>query len=300
MTLLAIESATDTVGVALFRDDGGSAERVHEGGRTHAELLAPAIEEVCAVSGCTVGDIDAIAVDVGPGLFTGLRVGVATAKALGQSLGIGVLGVSSLDILAAAVVDRVAASLSGADRGSTPRVGTVASVIDARRGEVFAAVYRFDRELGSPGTPGSAAGKPDGEPVDPMTVRIDSSEPMAPEALVAWLLDLAAREAQDDRAAGHNGAAGDGAGVITVVGDGAVRYRDLCSIHDALDLALASEISSPPPLALAGLARRRLRRGIEAVAPGALVPDYRRRADARINWEQRPTRAPGPTGGGAR
>jgi tRNA threonylcarbamoyladenosine biosynthesis protein TsaB len=123
MTLLAIESATDTVGVALFRDDGGSAERVHEGGRTHAELLAPAIEEVCAVSGCTVGDIDAIAVDVGPGLFTGLRVGVATAKALGQSLGIGVLGVSSLDILAAAVVDRVAASLSGVRRRLPVRPG---------------------------------------------------------------------------------------------------------------------------------------------------------------------------------
>jgi tRNA threonylcarbamoyladenosine biosynthesis protein TsaB len=286
MTLLAIESATDTVGAALFRDDGGSAERVHEGGRAHAELLAPAIEEVCAVSGCTVRDIDAIAVDVGPGLFTGLRVGVATAKALGQSLGLGVLGVSSLDILAASVADSVA------DRGPTARVGTVASVVDARRGEVFAAVYRFDLDHGPPG---SAAGSAVGEPVDPMAVRIDSPEPMAPEALVAWLLDLAAGDAPDGGAAGD-----DGAGVITVVGDGALRYRDLCSIHGALDLALAHDISFPPPLALAGLARRRLQRGIEAVPPGALVPDYRRRADARINWEQRPTRSPGPGAGGDR
>src|SRR5580692_12017919 len=108
MTLLAIESATDMVGVALLRDDGGSAERVHLGGRAHAELLAPAIEEVCAVSGCTVADIDQIAVDVGPGLFTGLRVGVATAKALAQALGVPLLGVGSLDVLAAAVVDRMA------------------------------------------------------------------------------------------------------------------------------------------------------------------------------------------------
>ena len=64
----------------------------HLGGRAHAELLAPAIEEVCALSGCALGDLDALAVDVGPGLFTGLRVGVATAKALGQALGLGVLG----------------------------------------------------------------------------------------------------------------------------------------------------------------------------------------------------------------
>ena len=90
------------VGVGLVGDDGGgSAERVHLGGRAHAELLAPAIEEVCAASGCTVGQVDRIAVDIGPGLFTGLRVGVATAKALGQALGIGVIGVTSLDILAA-------------------------------------------------------------------------------------------------------------------------------------------------------------------------------------------------------
>ena len=84
--------------------DGSVAERSHLGGRAHAELLAPAIEEVCALSGCALGDLDALAVDVGPGLFTGLRVGVATAKALGQALGLGVLGVSSLDVLAAGAV----------------------------------------------------------------------------------------------------------------------------------------------------------------------------------------------------
>jgi tRNA threonylcarbamoyladenosine biosynthesis protein TsaB len=293
MTLLAIESATDTVGVALLRDDGGSAERVHEGGRAHAELLAPAIEEVCAVSGCQVTDIDAIAVDVGPGLFTGLRVGVATAKALGQALGLGVLGVSSLDILAAAAAGSVAAAAAGsvADRGTTP-IGAVASVVDARRGEVFAAVYRFDLD---PGPSGSGATAPDGEPADPMAVRIDSSEPMAPEALMAWLLEVAAGDAA---ATGKPG--GTGAGVITVVGDGAERYRDLFSTRHALDLTLTHEITAPPPLALAGLARRRLRRGIEAVPPRSLVPDYRRRADARINWEQRPPRSPGPAAGDGR
>ena len=72
----------------------------------------------------------------GPGLFTGLRVGVATAKALAQALSLGVLGVSSLDVLAAAAAARFPAERTGP--GWPP-------VIDARRGEVFAASYRFDQ-----------------------------------------------------------------------------------------------------------------------------------------------------------
>jgi tRNA threonylcarbamoyladenosine biosynthesis protein TsaB len=256
MTLLAIESATDMVGVALIGDDGGSAQRVHFGGRAHAELLAPAIEEVCAVSGCTVGDIDLIAVDIGPGLFTGLRVGVATAKALAQALGVSLLGVSSLDVLAAGALE--------AERSGHGRVGRVVSVVDARRGEVFAAAYDF----------GGAT-----DPVDPGDVRHDRPEPVSPEALEAWLVELGAA-----------------AGRIVVVGDGAVRYRQLLSVHKHVDLSLADELSAPPPLASARLALTRLARGDLPVAPAALLPDYRRPADARINWEQRSPRPTAPGG----
>jgi tRNA threonylcarbamoyladenosine biosynthesis protein TsaB len=276
VTLLAIETATDMVGAALLRDDGGGAERMHLGGRAHAELLAPAIEEVCAVSGCTVADVDVVAVDVGPGLFTGLRVGVATAKALAQALGIGALGVGSLDVLAAA---------AGAAAGAEGPAGAIASVVDARRGEVFAAAYRFDRAGGA----GPGPGIPVDVPVDPQSVRLDRAEPMAPEEAVDWLLEVASD-----------------AGVVTVVGDGAVRYRSLLSVHRILDLSLADRLPAPPPLALAGLARRRLDAGAPAVSPGALAPDYRRPVDARINWEQRPSRPPGggadggPVDGGAR
>ena len=255
MTLLAIESATDMVGVALIRDDAGEAERVHLGGRAHAELLAPAIAEVCAVSGCTIGDIDALAVDRGPGLFTGLRVGVATAKALGQALGLDVLGVSSLDVLAAAAHGR-----SGSEAP-----GPVVSVVDARRGEVFAAAYRFDRAPTASG------------PIDPASVRDDRVEPIDPGVLVAWLTEIAAE-----------------AGSVVVVGDGAVRYRQLLSVYPSLDLDLAAELSAPPPLAVGRLAVERLARGTEPSAPEDLVPDYRRHADARINWEERAPRAPVP------
>ena len=78
------------------------------------------------------------------------------------------------------------------------------------------------------------------------------------------------------------------AGPVTVVGDGAVRYRQLLSVHPQLDLGRAAELSAPPPLALArpGPARLARRRGLRSAAAD-LVPDYRRPADARINWEQR-------------
>jgi tRNA threonylcarbamoyladenosine biosynthesis protein TsaB len=256
MIVLAIESATDMVGVALRRDDGAVAERVHEGGRAHAELLAPSIEEVCAASGCALAEVTCIAVDIGPGLFTGLRVGVATAKALAQALGIGVLGLSSLDILAAAAAERWLESDPG------PR--SVASVVDARRGEVFAATYRFDS------TPGR-------EPVDPESIRRDRNEPLGPEALVEWLLE---RSEVD--------------GPVTVVGDGAVRYHHLLSSQPGLDLGWAGDLSAPSPVTQARLAARRLARGVVPSGATELVPDYRRPADARINWEQRAPRSVEP------
>jgi tRNA threonylcarbamoyladenosine biosynthesis protein TsaB len=182
---------------------------------------------------------------------------VATAKALAQALGIGVLAVSSLDVLAAAAVERC--TPGGSER--------VVAVVDARRGEVFAASYRFDE----------AAGASDREPVDPESVRDDRLEPIAPEELVDWLVDL-----------GH------AVGRVRVVGDGAVRYRQLLSGHASLDLGWAEDLSAPPPLALARLARRRLARGAPPLAAADLVPDYRRPADARINWQQRAPRVTGP------
>ena len=272
MTILAIESATDMVGVALIRDDGAAAERVHVGGRAHAELLVPAIEEVCAVSGCSIADVDHLAVDVGPGLFTGLRVGVATAKALAQSLGVGVVGVTSLDILAAAAAAAAAAAVAaGVDGVDGVGAGTVASIVDARRGEVFAAVYRFSEADGAVG------------PVDPEWVRDDRSEPLRPEDLVEWLVGVA-----------------EVSGRVTAVGDGALRYRDLLSVQGPLDLDLAGELSAPPPLVLARLALRRLARGVAPLGAAELVPDYRRPADARINWEQRAPRVGARNDGGRR
>ena len=250
VNLLAIESATSLVGAALLADNGSAAERSHREGRMHAESLAPAIEEVCALSGLTVQEVEAIAVDVGPGLFTGLRVGVATAKALAQGLGIGVLAVSSLDILAAG-----ADAESGSDGART-----VVVVVDARRGEVFTSRYRF----------GGAASGP-GDVLDPAPARLSPPRLVTPETLAQSLIDM-------DRGPGER---------VLIVGDGAVRYRHLLADAQAGDLDLAERVSSPSPLTLARLARLRLVAGAELVPPVDVVPDYRREADARINWEQR-------------
>jgi tRNA threonylcarbamoyladenosine biosynthesis protein TsaB len=119
---MSIETATGQVGCAIADSRGHGAAFSATGGRRHGETLAPMIEQVCRISGLALADVDAVAVDVGPGLFTGLRVGVATAKALGLSLGVPLVAVSSLEALAFPV------------RHWGP---TIVAVVDARRGEVF-------------------------------------------------------------------------------------------------------------------------------------------------------------------
>jgi tRNA threonylcarbamoyladenosine biosynthesis protein TsaB len=96
-------------------------------GQRHAESLAPMIKFVCAQADIELSDLGAIAVDVGPGLFTGLRVGISTAKAMAYALQIPMVPVSSLDLLAFPV------------RNSNR---LIAAIVDARRGEVFQATYR--------------------------------------------------------------------------------------------------------------------------------------------------------------
>ena len=96
-------------------------------GRRHAETLVPAIEFLCNQAGIEMTEFSAIAVDIGPGLFTGMRVGIAAGKAIAQALRIPMIGISSLDLLAF--------PLRYSDR-------TIAAVIDARKGEVFTAFYR--------------------------------------------------------------------------------------------------------------------------------------------------------------
>jgi len=122
--LLGLDTATPAVTVALHDGTRVLAEATMAGRHRHAELLAPAIAQVLADAGADRADLTAIAVGVGPGPYTGLRVGIVTARVLGAALGIPVHGVCSLDVIAADV--------------QLPRF-LVAT--DARRREVYWARY---------------------------------------------------------------------------------------------------------------------------------------------------------------
>lgn len=131
--ILGIETAVEHVGVAL-----GDHSRIHgsvsvASDRRHAESLTPMIQFLMQQVGIDMADLSAIAVDVGPGLFTGMRVGIASAHTMAWALDLPVVPVCSLDALA-----------MNADWSDVP----VAAALDARRGEMYWALYRM-RGLGA-------------------------------------------------------------------------------------------------------------------------------------------------------
>jgi len=127
--ILAMDTATPavTAGVVRLEDVAVLAERVTVDARAHAEQLTPNVLAALADAGLTVNDLDAVVVGCGPGPFTGLRVGMATAAAYGHALGVPVYGVCSLDAI-------------GIESGAT--TSEILVVTDARRREVYWARYR--------------------------------------------------------------------------------------------------------------------------------------------------------------
>jgi tRNA threonylcarbamoyladenosine biosynthesis protein TsaB len=127
--ILGFDTATAATAVAVWAPDGLAVERRDDpppGERpNHAARLLVLVEEALAAAGGGWDEVERLAVGVGPGGFTGLRLGIATARALAQARDLPVAGVSSLEALAAGAADDARAP--------------VVAVIDARRGEVFAA-----------------------------------------------------------------------------------------------------------------------------------------------------------------
>jgi len=128
--LLAFDTATPCVTVALHHGEAVVAERRSEQRMKHGEQLAPLIDAALTGVGIVYRDLTAIAVGIGPGPFTGLRVGLVTARTLGFVLEIPVYGVCSLDVVA------VEAAL-----GASPVGRDFAVATDARRKEVYLATY---------------------------------------------------------------------------------------------------------------------------------------------------------------
>lgn len=132
MIVLALESAALTGGVALLKDGEVIAETVLDIRASTSEKLLPAVDRILAANRISPKELGLIAVDVGPGSFTGLKIGIATAQGLSSALGISQIGVVSLEAMAA--------------EAEPPADGLVAPCLDARRGEIYAALYRKNGE----------------------------------------------------------------------------------------------------------------------------------------------------------
>lgn len=143
MPALAVDTATEVCSIALALPGERPDETGIDAGRTHLEVLLPAIDELLRRRGLGASSLRLIVAGTGPGTFSGLRVGIATARALAQALEIPVIGASSLAALASAAAGSEAAA------GGTL---TFLPVIDARRGQVFAQVYRTSQGRIQPGS----------------------------------------------------------------------------------------------------------------------------------------------------
>lgn len=131
--ILLLETATAVCSVGLARDGVLLSLRETDEGLVHGELLAPFIQEMLQSTGHRPADLAAVAVSTGPGSYTGLRVGLSTAKGIALGAGIPLIALPTLNLLAAAV------------RRSHPD-SWIMPAIDARRQEVYAALYDPDGE----------------------------------------------------------------------------------------------------------------------------------------------------------
>lgn len=184
MRILAFDTATPATSVALAPGDGSVITRRHDpaaGERPgHQALLLAYAVELLEQAGVGFGELDRLAVGVGPGTFTGLRIGVATARALAQAHEIDLVGISTLHALA---VNHGQHAASGAEERPT-----ILAVIDARRGEAFAAAWSADTVT------------------DPAATPLLAPAALTPQALLAAVAELPAPPVG--------------------IGDGALRFRE--------------------------------------------------------------------------
>ena len=131
MKILAIESSGLVASAAIVTEDTLLAEYTVNFKKTHSQTLLPMVDEIVSMVGIDLKEIDALAVSAGPGSFTGLRIGSATAKGLGLALGKPVVPVPT--------TQGIAANLYGAQ-------GIICPLMDARRNQVYTGLYRYNKE----------------------------------------------------------------------------------------------------------------------------------------------------------
>lgn len=130
MATLAIDTATEVLAIALGDGRKVLAQSSIDAGRSHLELLLPGVERLLDSAGLAIRDVESIVAGTGPGTFSGLRVGISTARALAQALEVRLSGFSTLEALALEM------SLD------VPAAALILPVIDAKRGQVFTQLYK--------------------------------------------------------------------------------------------------------------------------------------------------------------
>lgn len=131
MKMLVLESSGLVASVALMEEDKMVCEFTMNHKKTHSQTLLPMVDEMIKITGYNMKELDAIAISKGPGSFTGLRIGSATAKGLSQALNIPVVAVSSLEGLAA--------NLYGTE-------DVICPMMDARRSQVYTGIFKYEGE----------------------------------------------------------------------------------------------------------------------------------------------------------
>lgn len=137
MLTLAIDSATRTIGLALLNEEDVCAEIYLNLGRHHTEILLPALDQLFLLARHAPEEVDLLACTVGPGSFTGLRIGVSTVKGLALAMARPIVGISTLEALAVNAI---------------PCRGLICPMLDARKNQVYTCLYR----MGSDGLPEAA------------------------------------------------------------------------------------------------------------------------------------------------
>lgn len=225
--LLAIETATAAAGIALLRGEVEVVSGALATGRPASESLLPAIVALLEAERVSIADVEVFAVSVGPGSFTGLRVGVATVKGLAFGGNQRVVPVPTLTALALR---------------AEPAPGPIVALLDARRGEVYAAGYQGD--LGGAARFGPAV--------------------LRPEALADAIASLGATA--------H----------CTVIGEGVPLVEEVLRARFGEGLRLVPPPAGrPDPVAVGRLAARLLAAGAE-ISVETLTPVYVRRAEAEV------------------
>lgn len=134
LKILSIDTASDICGVSILENNKLLINLDTNSGRTHSENLMPMIEKAFSNTNLSIKDMDLIVCDIGPGSFTGIRIGVATSKAFSDSLNIPCIGVSSLEILAYNI------------KNNLKNEDFVCSILDCKNDNCYYAIYQFKND----------------------------------------------------------------------------------------------------------------------------------------------------------